>query len=89
MKKNRGDDQLGLQYIYTWKYQKETSCVYLYLKQAKMPFFSFAFHKIGEQELGTGGGVWYQWEEEVAGKAGRRKNIVQINTNRYLLKLVQ
>jgi hypothetical protein len=56
MKKNRGDDQLGLQYIYTWKYQKETSCVYLYLKQAKMPFFSFLLQnrRTGEQVMPTG-----------------------------------
>jgi hypothetical protein len=76
-------------HIYMEISQRNFLCSNIYLKQAKMPFFSFAFHKIGEQELGTGGGVWYQWEEEVAGKAGRRKNIVQINTNRYLLKLVQ
>jgi hypothetical protein len=46
---------------------------YLYLKQAKMPCFSFYlfpffFYKIGKQEGGTGPawlGGWQQWEGEV------------------------
>jgi hypothetical protein len=59
---------LGLQYIYTWKYQKETPRIsYLYLKQTKMSFFkkSFLFCKIGEQEGGTGpagGEDCHPWE---------------------------
>jgi hypothetical protein len=47
-------------YINAWKQHKEVSlCSYLYLKLAKIPFFTyyhlcFFFYKIGEQEGGTG-----------------------------------
>jgi hypothetical protein len=34
--------------------QRNSLCGYLYLKQAKMSFFSFFFYKIGELEGGTG-----------------------------------
>jgi hypothetical protein len=60
--------------------------LYLYLKLAKMPCFSYCllcvfFYKIGEQEGRTGSapagdevGDWYKWE----GEKGRRMNTVQI-----------
>jgi hypothetical protein len=43
-------NQLGLCFIYTWKYHKETPCVVILNKQ--MTFFFF--YKIGVQEGGTG-----------------------------------
>jgi hypothetical protein len=49
-------NQLGLDYIYTWKYHKETPCVALYLKQSKMSFFPFfLFFLFLPQNQRTGG----------------------------------
>jgi hypothetical protein len=79
---------LGLQYIYTWNYHKETQSSYLYLKQQKYHCFLFIFslfplHKLEnrrvEQVLPREG----DWESgigsrgKVAGKAGKRVNMVQ------------
>jgi hypothetical protein len=56
--KNIIDEPIWLQYTYAWKQHKK-SIIYLYLKLAKMLFFSyyllcFLFNKSREQEGGTG-----------------------------------
>jgi hypothetical protein len=64
--------------------QVTSLCIYLYLKLAKMPYFSnyvlFFFYKIREEEgaTGSGGGVGTGWRGEVVGKRGWRVNMVQI-----------
>jgi hypothetical protein len=45
-------NQLELQYIYTWKYHKETP--WTFISNKNVIFFLFFFYKIGEQEGETG-----------------------------------
>jgi hypothetical protein len=88
-------NQIGLQYIYTWKYCKETLCAAI-LNRQKCHFFFLSFVK-SKNEGGTGpaeGGVL------IPGRRGRRwgkgargriwcKYCVHMNVNgqkRYLLK---
>jgi hypothetical protein len=74
VKKNRGDEPIGvIIHIYMKISQGDAPCSYLYLKQAKMSFFSFFFYKIREQEgkqvlPGGGRGDWYQWEGRGSGE---------------------
>jgi hypothetical protein len=47
MNKNTEDEPTGVTVLL---YMKISPCSYLYLKQAKMSFFSFFLYKIREQE---------------------------------------
>jgi hypothetical protein len=86
MKKIR-DKTIGvIIHIYIWKYHKETPCVYLYVKQAKMScfsfyLFSFSTYNIGEQEGGTSpaqeGGLAPVGGGRCWVKGGRRVNTMQ------------
>jgi hypothetical protein len=82
MKKNRGDEPVGIIiHIYTEISQGNIPCSYLYLKQAKTSFFFLLQNQtIGGRNrscpgvlAGTSGTV------EVAGKGGRRVNTEQKN----------
>jgi hypothetical protein len=79
MKKNRGDEPIGVINIYTWKYHKETPCIATFIsKKEKCHFFSFFLYKIREQEgpakgVGESGGLVPVW----LGKRGKRVNTVQ------------
>jgi hypothetical protein len=53
--------------------QGNSLCSYLYLKQAKMPCFSFFSYKTREQEGRTSssrGEDWHQWEGGGIGEGG-------------------
>jgi hypothetical protein len=78
VKRIRGDESIGV--VYAWKYHKETPCVpnFTSKKQNSHVFlFTFFFYIFREQEgrtdvggVGTSGGG-------VAGKWGRRVNMMQ------------
>jgi hypothetical protein len=55
VKRTRGNEPVGVIInIYMEISQGNSPCNFLYLKQAKMSFFSFFFYKIGVQEGRTG-----------------------------------
>jgi hypothetical protein len=55
MKKNRGDEPIGvIIYIYIYTHTHTYIYVYIYITSKNVRFFSFFFYKIGEQEGGTG-----------------------------------
>jgi hypothetical protein len=99
MKKNRGDEPIGvIIHIYMELSQRNSLCGYFYLKQAKIPFFLFFFYKIREQEGGTvlPREGCYQWRGKVAGKGYKGVNTMQKMCTHvpkckisYLLKLFQ
>jgi hypothetical protein len=63
MKKNRGDEPIRvITHVYIEISQGNSLCSYLYLKKAKMSFFSFFFYKIREQGGRTGPVGGYQWD---------------------------
>jgi hypothetical protein len=86
MKKNRGDESVGVTihiYIYMEISQGNSLCSYLYLKQIKISFFFFLFffHKV--EQKGRAGPTW-QGEgvllplgEGLVGKRARRVKMVQ------------
>jgi hypothetical protein len=70
-----------LQYIYTWKYNKETLCVAIFTpKKQKCHYFLFFFYKIGEQKSRTGPakGRCISERGKVVGKGYRRVNMVEM-----------
>jgi hypothetical protein len=70
-------NQIGLQYIYTWKYYKGTTCVAVLNKQNLFSFTKSVNRRI-EQVLPWVRGGWYQLRGEEMGKGYGRVNIVQI-----------
>jgi hypothetical protein len=70
MKKIRRDKPIG---VIIHMYMEMSQGNSLYLKHAKMSFFSFFFHKIRQRERGTvpaQKGVWYQWKGRRGGELG-------------------
>jgi hypothetical protein len=73
MKKNRGDEPIGvIMHIFMEMSQGNSLCSYMYLKQTKLSCFSFHLfffflYKIREQE-GRTGGAWHQWKRGVIGE---------------------
>jgi hypothetical protein len=69
-------NQLGLYYIYTWKYYKETSCVSSFISnKQKFHIFLFSSTKLENRSCPSGG--WHQWEGGGSGKGYRRVNTVK------------
>jgi hypothetical protein len=72
-------NQLGLQFIYAWQYQKETPCVAIFISNKQKCHF-FSHRKLGnkrvEQVLAEVGEVGTSGVEKV-GKVVKRVNTVQ------------
>jgi hypothetical protein len=69
--------------------QGNSQCSYLCLKQAKMSCFSFYLFSFTKSEQRVeqvlqGGGLGTSWGREVAGKEGRRVNMVQKCVHMYV-----
>jgi hypothetical protein len=74
MKKNRGDEPIGVILHINMEISQGNSCVATFIPNNKKYHFFKFFYKIREQEGGTGPAqrmVWYQWEGGVGRERGR------------------
>jgi hypothetical protein len=100
MKKIRGHEPIGVTiYLYMEISQGNSLCSYLYLKQAKMSFFSFIFsffllqkseNRRAELVLPRGGGVWTTgWVQGVGGWIWYKKCVhMYVNAKMILVETV-